>query len=54
MCVCLRQDFLSVPGTYPVDERCSEVTFQFWDLLLVSEINLNLINAHESYLLVNE
>ena len=25
-----------MPGTYPVDERCSEVTFQFWDIFLVN------------------
>ena len=29
------QDFLCVPGYYPIDEMCSEITFRFWDNLLV-------------------
>jgi hypothetical protein len=27
-------EFLCVPGYYPIDELCSEVTFRFWDNLL--------------------
>ena len=36
VCVCLVQGFTCVPGYYPVQETCSEVTFSFWDSLLVS------------------
>ena len=36
-CVCtIFQGFLCVPGYYPVQEICSEVTFRFWDSFLVS------------------
>lgn len=34
--MCFSQEFLCVPGYYPVDELCSEITFRFWDVLLVS------------------
>ncbi len=29
------QDFFCVSGTYPVDERCSEMTLVFWGTFMV-------------------
>ena len=55
-CVCLSvfqvvfvslplQSFTALPGSYPVNERCSDLTFSFWEKFLVC-YSFSVINTH--------